>query len=1198
MKINIDEIKNNVVPRLNNSINYLEQAINSIAACSIPEYFNYEEYMYKLPNNIRYIKNDVNVVKSWAENVVIKFQSAEQKNNGFVSGLSSKLGDISSIGTGATTGTISVNNMSLNQKDGSFFSKGFEIVQNIASNISNGINNVAAVVTSMWNSLFGKMTQPGIDLFEACKAKVSNIVTSAINEVAKGINSFKEGIINFAKAGWSKACEIKQSIDKAFSEVGAKISEDWNFYWTEVWPTVWDGLQATGASLFNILIMAPTKGICQFVEAIVDFVFLLGTAAGSIGTGIYDGISYLVSMANGTTDEWSSATGAMWEWTMGFVAEDWVGDACNWIYQTEFGKWLDDHAWDWAKSNGIGFNIASGIGYVAGIIILTIVTMGIGGAAVGGTAAASSAATSTFATTSAAIAASAATGKYTQEAWGKMRDESWEGIERMYERGEITEEDYNTMYTIKFCSEEQWNEIEEEYKAGIISEEQYKAMKEIRERPEDWKTTENLFKGLGYGVANGLWEGIQWYIGGKLAGWAIKGSKIATSAVRVGTDTAFNGLDTPVRTAMDVFTYGKTWDEAWEEQGGWQSVATNIGIGLIGSAGGEAFDAIKLNKASKILDNNEIFDDLDEVTTRDIKKLLLQDQQSGKIDISKMTKEELENEVFNKITKSGNKKVFKNAQEVSEFFSDPKGFLADKIDEKSIMNMNDTELYEYALNNLKKKDFKKFKELFENRRIYTEEQSALIQVFAKAGGPAIEAKARGVNVEFKGYTFNGDSYMEMNRYFQRCVNEYGFTKELGNINIDDAIKMLDNIIESSPPLEEAIVVNRNVDSIFYKGDRILNPEIGMIFDDKAFLSTSAVGGVFNDRKIKLEIEVPKGTKVAYIQSEAVDILSSYAQQEVLLGRNNMYHITDVRYDSDIGQYVIKAKILENKSTLSSIIDNNIMPSSDIKYYTNYFGNTNVKQVNLTDVINEMDSKGLIAQYEAEVRDMKMSGIYKNTISGHGEEHIEDVMFNAMYIAERENFDYTEKKLLMEAAKYHDAGKAVEGHLHGIQGAQNALDYLSNYSDDDLAIIQAAIEYHAINDDKEMLLEIFKKYNVADADTEMAERIANALKDADALDRSRYPGNINIDYLRTDSAKSYVMAAHQLKEIKGKKFLDNYFTRDIGGADRELIQKLRKSALSDYEIAFWIQYQPSQVGETIGAWQSINNKIQKILEQGG
>lgn len=1196
MKINIDEIKNNVVPRLNNSVNYLEQAINSIAGCIIPEDFEYEEYIQKLPNNIRNIKNDVNVVKSWAENVAIKFQEAERKNNNFVSALN--FNSISSIGKGVSTGgtiaKVTTKNLNFDQFiNNNVIKNGIQIAQNMVDNIQRGNNSIGATISSIWNSLFSKIVQPGIDSFEACKAKVSNFVTGAINEISKGINNFKDGIISFSKLGWNKMCEIKQDVDKAFNDTCTKVTTFYNWYFYEFYPAAWEAFKATGASLFNILIMAPTKGICQFVESIVDFLFLVGTGIGSIGTGIYDGISYLISMANGTTDEWSSATGAMWNWTMGFVAEDWVGNACDWIYQTEFGKWLDDNAWDWAKSDAIGFNISAGIGYVAGIIILTVATMGIGSVAVGGSAAASGATTS-FAATSAAIAASAATGKYTQEAWGEMRDASWEGIERMYKKGEITEEDYNTMYAIKFSTDEQWAEIEEEYRAGIISEEQYKAMKEIRERPEDWKTAENLFKGLGYGVANGLWEGIQWYIGGKLAGWAIKGSKIATSAVRVGADTAFNGLDTPFRTAMDVFAYGKTWDEAWKDQGGWTSVATNLGIGLIGSVGGEAFDAIKLNKAAKVLDNNEIFDDLDEVTTRDIKKLLLQDQQSGKIDISKMTKEELENAVLNKITKSGNKKVFKNAQEVSEFFSDPKGFLADKIDEKSIMNMNDMELYEYALNNLKKKDFKKFKELFENRRIYTEEQSALIQVFAKAGGPAIDAKARGANVEFKGYTFYGDSYTEMNRYFQRCVNECGFTKELGNINIDDAIKMLDIIIESSPPLEEAIVVNRYVDSIFSKGDRILNPEIGMIFDDKAFLSTSAVGGVFNDRKIKLEIEVPKGTKAAYIQSEAADILGSYHQQEVLLGRNNMYNITDVRYDTDIGQYVIKAKMIENKSTFSSIIDNNKISSFNTKYYSNYFEDINEKQVNLTDVINEMNSKGLIAQYEAEVRDMKMRGIYKNAISGHGEEHIEDVMFNAMYIAERENFSQTEKKLLMEAAKYHDAGKGVEGHLHGIQGAQNALDYLGNYSDDDLAIIQAAIEYHAINDDKEMLQEIFKKYNVAYADTEKAERIANALKDADALDRSRYPGNINADYLRTDSAKSYVMASHQLQEIKGSQFLDKYLAGEIADADRNIIQELRKTALSDYEIAFWIQYQPSQTGGIIGTWYNINNKIQEML----
>lgn len=242
----------------------------------------------------------------------------------------------------------------------------------------------------------------------------------------------------------------------------------------------------------------------------------------------------------------------------------------------------------------------------------------------------------------------------------------------------------------------------------------------------------------------------------------------------------------------------------------------------------------------------------------------------------------------------------------------------------------------------------------------------------------------------------------------------------------------------------------------------------------------------------------------------------------------------------------------------------------------------------------MQQKGTMAQFEAEVRDIKMNGIYKDAVAGHGEKHIENVLFNAMNIAEMEHLDDTERRLLIEAAKYHDAGKNVEGILHGVTGAKKAAESLSEIDPDDIAIIQAAIEYHSIPDSEEKLQEIFKKYGVASGDTSIAKRVANALKDADALDRSRFPGNLNENYLRTESAKSLVKATHQIQEVEGKAFLDELLSSNLSSNDRKIIEKLRKTPLSDYEIAFWIQYQPSQIGGTMRVWKQINDKIQGMI----
>lgn len=120
---------------------------------------------------------------------------------------------------------------------------------------------------------------------------------------------------------------------------------------------------------------------------------------------------------------------------------------------------------------------------------------------------------------------------------------------------------------------------------------------------EDWATENVRYNGMLYGAANGAWEAAQWYLGGKVNNLAIDGvSKVGNSAIRVGIDTAVNAFDTPFRTLVDAATSDKTIHEAWEKQGGWTSVLTNVGVGLLGSIGGEVFENISPKKVGVILE--------------------------------------------------------------------------------------------------------------------------------------------------------------------------------------------------------------------------------------------------------------------------------------------------------------------------------------------------------------------------------------------------------------------------------------------------------------------------------------------------------------------------------------------------------------------------------------------------------------------
>lgn len=361
------------------------------------------------------------------------------------------------------------------------------------------------------------------------------------------------------------------------------------------------------------------KGIAQFVGALIDAVALLETAVLSIGTVIADVIYYIAMTSSPTLEGFvnymtnSSATGVMWQGVMGFVATSFVDNVWNDFYEnTSIGQYIDEHAIGIFKHDEIGCNVLSGIGFIAGIVIATIVTFGIAGAGAGvgagvGTAAGSVASSTTTTMISTAFAAVSAFGKYTGESWNTDKLSSWEGIEEALKNGDISSEDYEAMKQIRDLSDEEWEALYNEYLSGNITSEQIEAMRQIREMPDDWKTAENWGSGIIYGGVNALWEGFQWYIGGFL-GKITSGLGKIGAVIRVGVDSIFNTADTPFRSLITAATEGRDYGEVFEEKGGWTSVFTDFSIGLIGSLGGEIFDSITNHLSTAKL--NELHDQL------------------------------------------------------------------------------------------------------------------------------------------------------------------------------------------------------------------------------------------------------------------------------------------------------------------------------------------------------------------------------------------------------------------------------------------------------------------------------------------------------------------------------------------------------------------------------------------------------------
>ena len=82
-------------------------------------------------------------------------------------------------------------------------------------------------------------------------------------------------------------------------------------------------------------------------------------------------------------------------------------------------------------------------------------------------------------------------------------------------------------------------------------------------------------------------------------------------------------------------------------------------------------------------------------------------------------------------------------------------------------------------------------------------------------------------------------------------------------------------------------------------------------------------------------------------------------------------------------------------------------------------------------------------------------------------------------------------------------------------------------------MQVAIEYHEEADDEHTFNRICKKYNIPEEKREYVKKIAQCLKDADALDRTRFNNpnsTLNIFMLRLPTSKELISVSKKLNSI--------------------------------------------------------------------
>lgn len=194
------------------------------------------------------------------------------------------------------------------------------------------------------------------------------------------------------------------------------------------------------------------------------------------------------------------------------------------------------------------------------------------------------------------------------------------------------------------------------------------------------------------------------------------------------------------------------------------------------------------------------------------------------------------------------------------------------------------------------------------------------------------------------------------------------------------------------------------------------------------------------------------------------------------------------------------------------------------------------QLSSSDVVSKLNDSNLVAtfvMYENEIRNENINA----QLRVHGQRHIKNVLLYSMLIAQNVVQEKHDLELIMLSAKYHDIGRKTDAcEEHAEASAKFAIDKLKDkLSSEDLSVVSTIIEFHEISrnakDINESFISIAKKNGVTDDQLSRVRKMAEVLKDADALDRTRFitKARLNSKFLQYGISKQLIKFAASLQE---------------------------------------------------------------------
>ena len=422
-------------------------------------------------------------------------------------------------------------------------------------------NNANELFNKNFSNITSDMSSKKISYYDggvgAYSSLLSEIYDSDLKNLSEAVDNEKEKFENQEQSYWNEIANInerqesvKQRVIDYYNKAHLPEIE------METQETTVDNrsdiekfISGVGATICQTG-MTVWHGVENAAESAVDFAVTVGTGITSLGTSAID-------LVNGNFGGANSITQNLYNDLDSFVATDWIGNAADSIYDTDFGKWVENNSL--YKRDDIVGNIVRGAGEVGGKLAFAAVTAG----------AASTIGSSATAT------------------------------------GAISSNTFNITNALSTTT------VMNPIIAGITG---YGQGMESALQDGASHTGASV-----YATANAAWEAVQWKIGGNINNWTSKSLAESTSIAKnlgilagsVAMDSIDSAVEGVVQPGMQMLYNGKTFEQSFKDNGGWETVGAQAALGGIMSTLGSAKDFASSNK--KIL-STIVIDDIGKVS--------------------------------------------------------------------------------------------------------------------------------------------------------------------------------------------------------------------------------------------------------------------------------------------------------------------------------------------------------------------------------------------------------------------------------------------------------------------------------------------------------------------------------------------------------------------------------------------------------